>query len=146
MAQLAASYETYERPGLVVSYKIAAVKVWKGALLGLDATGYARPMTPSTASMRFVGIANETVDNALGGAGDRSVNTTKTGSFVLKAASGYTPAIADLGKEAYAASDWEAQVVTTGLTNAYKIGTVVALETTATGAAGIRVRIDNYSA
>lgn len=145
MGQLAASYETYERPGLVVSYKLAAAKVWKGGMVGVDATGYLRPMNPATASLRFMGIANETVDNSLGNPGDRSVNVTKTGSFVMKAASGYVPTIAEMGKEVYAASDWEANSSSTGLTNAYKVGTVVAVETTATGASGARVRIDNYS-
>ena len=145
MAQLTAGYETYERPGLVVAYRLAAVKVWKGALVGTDATGYLRPMNPANGGMRFVGVANETVDNAAGAAGDRTVNVTKTGSFVLKAATGFAPTIADLTKETYAASDWETQVATTGLTNQYKIGTIVALEGTATGATGVRVRIDNHS-
>ena len=145
MGQLTMGYETYERPGLVVSYKLAAVKVWKGGMVGVDATGYLRPMNPATASLRFMGIANETVDNAAGNPGDRSVNVTKTGSFVMKAAAGYVPAITEMGKEAYAASDWEANSSSTGLTNAYKVGTVVAVETTATGANGVRVRIDNYS-
>ena len=145
MGQLTASYETYERPGLVVAYKMAAVKIWKGALVGIDGTGYLRPMNPATASMKFLGVANETVDNTLGAAGDRSANVTKTGSFVLKAASGYTPVIGEIGKEVYAASDWETQSSTSGLTNLYKVGTVVAVESTATGSSGVRVRIDNYS-
>lgn len=145
MGQLTASYETYERPGLVVAYKMAAVKVWKGALVGIDATGFLRPMNPATAAMRFMGVANETVDNTTGSAGDRSVNVTKTGSFVLKAVSGYTPTIADLGREVYAASDWEGQIANTGLANSYKVGTIVAAEATATRSAGIRVRIDNHS-
>ncbi len=145
MAQLMASYETYERPGLVVTYKMAAIKVWKGGMVGVDATGYLRPMNPATASMKFMGIANETVDNSLGNAGDRTVNVTKTGSFVMKAASGYVPTIAEIGKEAYAASDWEANSSPTGLTNPYKVGTIVAVENTATAGSGVRVRIDNYS-
>ena len=145
MGQLTASYETYERPGLVVAYKMAATKVWKGGLVGVDATGYLRPMNPANAAMRFMGVANETVDNSAGNAGDKTVNVTKTGSFVMKAAGGYSPAFAELGKEVYAASDWEANSSSTGLTNAYKVGTIVAIETTATGANGIRVRIDNYS-
>jgi hypothetical protein len=128
-----------------MAYKLAATKVWKGAMVGVDATGYLRPMNPATANLKFVGMANETVDNAAGNAGDKSVNVTKTGSFVLKAASGYTPAITELGKEAYAASDWETNSSATGLTNAYKIGTIVAVETSATGSPGARVRIDNYT-
>ena len=145
MAQLTAGYETYERPGLVIAYKMAAVKIWKGAMVGVDATGALRPMNPATASLRFMGIANETVDNLLGNAGDRSVNVTKTGSFVMKAAAGYVPALAELGKEVFAASDWEASSSNAGLTNPYKVGTIVAVEGTATGSNGVRVRIDNHS-
>lgn len=145
MGQLTQSYENYERPGLVVAYKMAAVKAWKGGLVGIDATGYLRPMDPSVAGMRFMGIANETVDNAAGAPGDKTLNVTKTGSFVMKAAAGYAPAIADLGRETYAASDWEASPSSAGLANPMKVGTIVAVESTATGANGVRVRIDNHS-
>ena len=145
MGQLAAGYETYERPGLVVAYRMAATKIWKGALVGIDAGGYLRPLNPATGGMRFVGVANETVDNASGAAGDRTVNVTKTGSFVLKAAPGYVPSVADMSREVYAASDWEGQIGVAGLENTFKVGTVVAIENTATGASGVRVRIDNHS-
>ena len=145
MGQLTTGYETYERPGLVVAYRLAAAKVWKGGMVGVDATGYLRPMNPATASLRFMGIANETVDNSLGNAGDKSANVTKTGSFVMKAPSGYAPTMAEIGREVYAASDWEANSSSTGLTNAYKVGTIVAVEGTATGVTGVRVRIDNHS-
>jgi hypothetical protein len=142
---LTTAFETYEKPGLVVSYKLSNVKVYKGAMVGVNASGYLIPMAHGTASLKFVGIANETIDNSAGSAGDKSVNVTKSGSFVLKAVSGYTPAIADIGKEVYANSDFEVQIATAGLTNQYKVGTIVGVETTSTGAAGTRVRVDNYS-
>jgi len=145
MPQLTQPYEAYERPGLVVAYKMAAVKVFKGAALGVAADGFCLPMTPATAGLRFIGIAVETVDNVGGTAGAKSVNVAKSGAFVFKPASGYTPAQADLGKEAHAASDWEIQVSATGLANAYKTGVVIGLETTSTGAAGLRIRIDNHT-
>ena len=145
MAQLKAGYDTYERPGLVVAYRMAAVRVWKGAMVGVDATGYLRPLDPAIPAMRFMGVANETVDNAAGRPGDRIVNVTKTGSFVMKAARGYAPTLADLGREAFAASDWEATASPEGLPSATRVGTIVAIETNATGAAGIRVRVDNHS-
>lgn len=116
----------------------------KGALVGVNASGFVTGMAPGTAGLRFVGVAGETVDNAAGAAGDKSLNVAKAGSFVMKAASGFTPAQADLGKEVYAASDWEVQTASAGLTNAYKVGTIVALETTSTGAVGVRIRIDTY--
>lgn len=145
MATLAAAYEAFERPGLVVNYKLSNAKVFKGSLIGLNSSGFAVVMSHATASLKFLGVANETVDNSAGAVGEKSVNVTKSGSFVFKAASGFTPTVADLGKEVYANTDWEVQVATAGLTNQYKAGTIVALETTSTGATGVRVRVDNYS-
>jgi hypothetical protein len=121
------------------------VKILKGSLVAVNVSGYLVPIAHGTANLKFVGVANETVDNSAGSAGDKSLNVTKTGSFVMKAASGFTPALADLGKEVYANTDWEVQVSTSGLTNLYKVGTIVSTETTSTGAAGVRVRIDNHS-
>lgn len=145
MATLAAAYEAFERPGLVVNYKISNAKVFKGSLIGLNSSGFAVVMNHVPNSLKFLGVANETVDNATGAPGDKSVNVTKSGSFVFKAASGFTPLVSDIGKEVYANTDWEVQIVTSGLTNFYKVGTIVSVETTSTGAAGVRVRIDNYS-
>lgn len=144
MANLTAAYEAYERPGIVVAYKNAVAKAFKGSLVGVTAAGYLTPMTPNTAGLKFVGVANETVDNSTGNAGDKTTTVTKTGSFLFKAG-GFVPAIADLGKEVYATTDWEVQITSVGLTNPYKVGTIVALETTSTGATGVRVRIDNYT-
>lgn len=146
MPALTQAYEAFEKPGLVVNYRLAAAtKLFKGALVGVGATGYLASMAHGTAGLRFVGVANETCDNGGGAAGDRALNVTKTGAFVFKAASGYVPSVADLGKEVYANTDWEVQVATAGLTNAYKIGTITAVESTSTGAAGVRVRIDNHT-
>lgn len=145
MAALTQSYETFERPGIVVAYKQAAVKLYKGALVGVNSSGFATSMSHATASLKFVGVANETGDNSAGAAGDKTMPVTKSGCFVFKAGSGFTPAASDLGKEVYANSDWEVQIVTTGLTTQYKVGTIVGIETTSTGSAGVRVRIDNYT-
>lgn len=146
MAALNTPYEAYEKPGLVIAYKLSNVKVYKGALVGVNASGYLVPMAHGTANLKFVGVANETVDNSAGNAGDKSVNVTKSGSFVMKAISGFTPAQADVGKELYANTDWEVQIATAGLTNTYKVGRIVALETTSTGSSGVRCRIDDYTA
>lgn len=145
MAALTNSYETFEKPGLVVSYKLSNVKIYKGAMAGVNSSGYLVPMAHGTASLKFVGFANETVDNSAGSAGDKSMNITKSGSFVAKAVSGFTPAQADIGSEVYANTDWEVQTSTGGLTNQYKVGRIVGLETTSTGVAGVRVRAENYT-
>lgn len=138
-------FETFERPGLVVSYKLAASKVYKGSNLAVNATGFAVPISHSGTGYKYLGVANETLDNSTGAAGDKSVNVTKSGTFVFKAASGYTPVQADIGKEVYAVTDWEVQVATAGLTNLYKVGTIVGVESTSSGQAGVRVRVGNYT-
>ena len=145
MPALTKSYEAFEKPGLVVNYRQSNAAIFKGALVGLNSSGYLVPIAHATASLKFVGVSNESIDNSGGSAGDRNLLVTKAGAFVFKAASGYTPAVADLGKEVYANSDWEVQISSSGLTNAYKVGTIVGLETTSTGAVGVRVRIDNYT-
>ena len=146
MSSLTQPYEAFEKPGLVVSYKMAAVKIYKGALVAVNSAGYVAPIDPATASMRFVGVANETVDNSTGSAGSKSINLTKCGAFVLKAAAGYSPTIADLGSPVYAVSDWEVQTASSGLSNAYRVGTITNVESTSTGAAGVRVRTDAATA
>lgn len=144
MSSLAKAYEAFEKPGLVAAYKVSNLVVYKGALVGVNASGFLAPMAHGTANLKFAGVANESADNSAGAAGDKSAGVVKCGSFVFKAASGYTPAQADVGKEVYANSDWEVQIATGGLTTAYKVGTIVALENTSTGTAGVRVRIDNH--
>lgn len=145
MAALTTAYETFERPGLVVSYQLSNVQVFKGSALGVNASGFVVPMAHGTADLVFVGFANESVDNSGGSAGDLSINVSKAGSFVVKAVSGYSPAQADVGQVVYANTDWEVQVSTSGLTNQYAIGTIVAIESTATGQSGVRIRIDRHS-
>lgn len=61
------------------SFEVAASStVNKGALVGLDASGYARPLV---AGDPFVGIAYEHADNAAGANGDASVRVYTLGDF-----------------------------------------------------------------
>ncbi|MCG9894067.1 MAG: hypothetical protein MH204_01150 [Fimbriimonadaceae bacterium] len=145
MPQLTRPYENYERPGLVVNYRLAAVAVHKGALLGVGADGFARPMTPDTAGLAFIGFAVESQDNSTGAAGAKSINVAKSGACVVKAADGVTPVQAHIGRSAFAAGDWEVRPDQTSLTNPYSVGAIVALERTSTGHQGYRIRIDRHT-
>lgn len=136
-------FETFERPGLVVNYAMANVRIYKGAMVGLNTDGFAQPMSPDDEDLLFVGVANESFDNRDGEPGDASINLTKSGSFVFAAVEDFVPVQADLGKAAFAASDYEVTVDDDELDNAYAVGTIIAIETTSTGAPGVRVRIDN---
>jgi hypothetical protein len=143
---LTKAYEVYERPGLVAAYKMNNVKIYKGSLVGVNGSGWLVSMDHATAGLTFVGVANETVDNSAGSAGDKSLNVTKEGSFVMKADSGYVPAQGDHGADLYAVTNWEVQTGTAGLTNSYKVGTLMTIETAATGDSGVRVRIGAHTA
>ena len=60
--------------------KMAAVKIYQGGAVGVVlATGYATPMVVATAGMRFVGVAEETIDNSAGSAGDKWIRIKRTG-------------------------------------------------------------------
>jgi hypothetical protein len=143
MAALSKAYEAFIKPNIIATYKVAAsTTIYKGALVGVNSSGFAIPMAHGTASLKFVGIAEETVANG-GSNGAASIRVSKAGSGVYADAG--TAVQADVGKEVYANTDNDVQVVTTGLTNQYKVGTLVALETTSGGAVGLRVRIDNYT-
>jgi hypothetical protein len=141
MAALAKAYEVGYKPGNIGLYKIAAsTSIYKGALVALDSDGFAIPIAHGTASLKFIGVAEETVVND-GADGDASVRVGKLGSFVYAG----TAAQDDLGAEAYAVDDNTIQIGTGGLTNAYKVGTVLGVEVTANGDAGMRIRIQNYT-
>ena len=68
MPQLSKPLENFEKPGIVIRYTIASsTKIYKGSLVALNSAGYAVPLNPATASLRFIGVANETVANPSGG-------------------------------------------------------------------------------
>lgn len=143
MPALTQAYEAYQKPTILVSYKVAATTtIYKGALVATSASGFLVPINNTVANQRFVGIAEETVVNS-GADGDQSCRVAKGGGGVYSAAIAATQA--DVGKEVYAKTDNEVQVPTTGLVNLYKVGTIVGLETTGFGSPGVRIRIDNYS-
>ncbi len=136
-------YETYERPGLMMSYKAGSVRIFKGALLGTNSQGLAEPLDPAVSGLRYIGVASDSVDPAA--APNPKLNVSKSASVVMRPAAGYVPSQADVGLEVYAASDSEVQVASTGLANAYKVGTITALEGTSTGQSGVRIRIDRHT-
>ncbi|MCO6437849.1 MAG: hypothetical protein J5J06_12225 [Phycisphaerae bacterium] len=75
------------------------VYVFRGALLGLSPTGYARPLV---AGDRFVGLAYEETDNIGGAAGDLSVRVYTRGDFELPLPGATFP---DIGRPVFASAD-----------------------------------------
>ena len=82
------------------SFQIAAAKhVYKGALVGLATSGYARPLV---AGDPFVGLAYEEIDNSSGANGDLSARVYTLGDF-QHALAGAT--VAHVGRPVFASAD-----------------------------------------
>jgi hypothetical protein len=142
MPQLSKPLENFEKPGIVIRYTIASsTKIYKGSLVALNSAGYAVPLNPATASLRFIGVANETVANQSGGS--LIVNVSKSGTFVFPNTG--TNAQSAIGKTIYSNGDGSVTDSSSGLTNAYAVGTSVAIETASNGEPGLRIRINNHT-
>lgn len=143
MPALTSAYEALQKPSILTSYKVAAATtIYKGALVATNATGFLVPMNHATGSLKFVGIAEETVVNT-GADGDLSCRVSKAGSGVFFNSNSAVQA--DIGKEVYGKTDNEVNISTVGLTNLYKVGTIIGIENTSLAQPGLRVKIDNYS-
>ena len=80
MALLTAPFDVPSKPGLEIVLPMAAVKIWRGSAIGVvSGTGYATPMLVATSNIVFMGVAEETVDNSAGIAGDRSIRVQMRG-------------------------------------------------------------------
>lgn len=102
MAALTAAKEIQEQEGKLVSLPVVGSDIiYKGALVKINAAGYAAPCA-SEAGSEFVGIAYETVDNSAGADGAVEVRVIPTGVFPLTIA-GATQAV--VGSKVYATDD-----------------------------------------
>jgi hypothetical protein len=136
MPALSQPYETHEREGLIVAYPVKAnARIWKGALVCVDSTGYLVPAS-DTANLRFVGVAFESVDNTGGASGAKRCRVVKRGTFVYNRIGSFTQA--DIGTTARAVTDNE---VAKTSTNNIVVGTVVEL----LDGNRVRIRIDNHT-
>ncbi|MCX7924665.1 MAG: DUF2190 family protein [Fimbriimonadales bacterium] len=136
MPALTQPYEAHEREGLIIAYPVKAnAKIWKGALVCVDSSGYLIPANDA-AGLRFVGVAFESVDNTGSGNGDKRCRVVKRGSFVYNRSGSYTQA--DVGATVRAISDNE---VAKTSTHNVLVGTVVEL----LDGNRVRIRIDNHT-
>lgn len=91
------------------SFQVAAsVHVYKGALVGLTASGFARPLSAGDA---FAGVAYEEMDNTNGADGDVSVRVYTVGDFGQALAGA---AVSDIGRPVFASADDTLTFVGTG--------------------------------
>jgi hypothetical protein len=113
MPALSQPYEAHEREGLIVAYPVKAnARIWKGALVCVDNTGYLVPAS-DTANLRFVGVAFESVDNTGGASGAKRCRVVKRGTFVYNRIGSFTQA--DIGTTARAITDNESPRLTSAI-------------------------------
>lgn len=70
-------------PGEIVSFKMSNVSIPEGAIVSINAAGYAVNGTDAANDV-FVGIADETVDNSDGSAGDKRIKVRRKGIYTFK--------------------------------------------------------------
>lgn len=122
MGNLSKPFDIPWKTGEDLSLALGAVKIYRGGAVGVVVgTGYAVVYNPATAFMKFVGVAEETVDNSAGSAGDKRIKVKRQGIFEFTQ-SGL--AVTDIGAPAYLSDD---NTVTT-TPNAICVGVIVALD------------------
>lgn len=129
---LSADHEAKRAEGTQKSYLVyQSTTIYKGGLVVLNTSGYAIAGADS-ASVRFVGVSTEQVDNSTGASGAKSVTVDKSGEFefVLNASS-----IAQVGTQMYISDD---TTIASTSTNSIKCGFV----TEYISSTKARVRID----
>lgn len=141
MAALTAGYEAGYKPGHIVLYGVAEeTTIYKGGLVALNTDGYLVPLTHETEDLRYVGVAEETVVNE-GADGAAGVRVSKQGTFVYACSATQ----ADVGAVVYCVDDATVQTLADGLDNEYIVGTILKIENTSKGSAGVRIRIGNHT-
>jgi hypothetical protein len=122
MADITAAKKSTDRQdGEIISFQQGAEKIWEGALVAINAAGYA-VNAGDDASTVVVGVADETVDNSAGNAGDKEIKVRRTGVFTFEF--GGTATIADVNTLVYA-SDNQTVNLAGALTNDIIVGRIV---------------------
>lgn len=101
---LTADRNTPRKDGETIVVPVAAnKKIYAGALVAADASGYATPGATAT-TLTALGRAEESVDNTGGANGAKSV-TVRRGVFLFKNSAGDPVTQAELGKTCYIVDD-----------------------------------------
>lgn len=123
---------TDRQDGLVLPFQMGVEKIYEGALVSVNAAGYA-VNAGDDANTVVVGIADETVDNSAGSNGDKEIKVRRTGVFTFVA--GFSAAQADVNSLVYA-SDNQTVDLAANLTNDVLVGRIVEVLSTS------KVRVD----
>lgn len=119
MTALTENSQRVEKEGKLQSMQMAAVTVFKGALLMRNPAGYVLPAASLSGAV-FAGVAYEGEDNAGGSAGDKSVRVELERAYEF-AGAGFVQA--DVLKEVYAADDNTVQLAAG--TDLVKVGKII---------------------
>ena len=112
---------TDRQDGEVLSFLQGAESIFEGALVAINAAGYA-VNAGDDANAVIVGVADETVDNSGGAAGDLSIKVRRSGVFTFVAA--WSAAQADVNTLVYAVDNQSVDLAAT-TTNDVLVGRVV---------------------
>jgi hypothetical protein len=105
MAALTVDRNTPRRDGDIISMGVAgAKKIFAGAMVALDANGYATPGVTAT-DLLGIGRAEAHVDNSSGADGDLSVDVRKGVFRFANSTAGDQIAAADIGSDCYIVDD-----------------------------------------
>jgi len=118
MAALADAIEVAEKDGVIHAAPVAVDIIYRGALVVYGTAGFLEPAATG-AGVIFAGIAEETVDNSAGSAGDLVCRYKKEGIYLL---TGAGLAQSDVGEQVYASDD---QTITKTSTNNAAVGKIV---------------------
>lgn len=125
---LAADRNTPRREAKSLSVVVAAaVKIFAGALVAANATGFAVPGA-TAATLTYLGRAEESVDNTLGADGAVSVTVRRGEAFKFKNASGDPVTQASLGKLCYITDDETVSATNAGGNTQSAAGIVIAVD------------------
>ena len=124
---LSADRNTPMKDGELVNVPVATtVKIYAGALVALNASGYATPGAVAT-TLTYLGRAEEQVDNTGGADGAKTVNVRRKKAFKWKNHGADAIVQADLGKTCYIFDD-ETVAKTDGTATRSAAGKVVGLD------------------
>lgn len=128
---------TDRQDGQILSFKVAVAKIYEGALVAINAAGYA-DNAGDDANTVVVGVADETVDNSGGSAGDLEIKVRRSGVFNFVA--GFSAAQSDVNSLAYA-SDNQTVNLAANLTNDVLVGRIVEVVSSSKVRVDIRDRV-----
>ncbi|MEW6595657.1 MAG: hypothetical protein AB1413_12385 [Thermodesulfobacteriota bacterium] len=124
---LTADRNTTMKDGELISVPVAAnVKIYAGALVAANATGYATPGATAT-TLTYLGRAEEFMDNTGGADGAKSVLVRRNKAFKFKNSGADAVTQAELGKVCYIVDD-ETVAKTNGTSTRSAAGKVVGLD------------------